>query len=995
MLPCPYCCVIFYCSERCAQQDWFKSHQFKCNGAIKNAAFIDEDEVARIEETTPFIKEGHIVEMGVVDGINSQEEQEFINIKMSDIEFIKQGNYQLGKGSYGEVQLAQHKKSGKKLAIKKINKQSLANKKIKATLMREVEIHKKLQHENIIRLYTSVEDDKFIYLILEYAAKGNLFYLIRNRKFLSEDEAFYFFIQCISGLYFLHKNGMIHRDLKPENLLINDENILKICDFGWCVQASDQQQRNTFCGTLEYMPPEMLENQPHNHTLDIWCMGILLYELVHGNAPFSGQNPRDMIDQIKARKIKWKSSCSKDYKDLVEKLLQNDPNKRIPIIKIFDHPWIRHFEVKFNLKKQPSPQPVPKNQPEQNNKVIVQSQSSRAFSQQQTEGQQQQQFTSNSSKYSTSSSNQNKQFQKSSQSDYNDQLRMQQEPKVIKPTQQIQLIDRVESDLSQNWGLSDRSNSIMQDIMNQSSINGVTPGQVQQQQNINNSKMIFNASSFQENGLILEDEYIEEEQDVMKELEEFVQPQKKPRKYKKGRKVEGENDDVYDLCNQFLSDLSYLDFQLENRQSRVSQQPSEHHTAKFKQEPAQSVLSDQKVENRRSQKQNLFSSNRSSQVLLVTNKRESIQNPIVLSNQKGQIISEKPIIERQKDSDKKLVDYDKIRQEQMKKLDSLYDNIDQKLMDEDGLKQEVKDYMKSSKSYKKQFKENNEKGFSNSKKEDPNESWSPKNHEIINDFKKSSPKSRIPDLWDCERRKNDKQNLRNIPLGEKEAQEWIKSRKVDQHLDLDFLPRSLVYNYDGSIAESNQMMQKVLEEMSAMQNDETPDGGNLNYTFNNEESFIKAGSQRDSKQKSMFDDSERSTYNRNIFSKVRTLEPPLNVDDDEWEDEKYDVYNNQQRIMKQKKDEWSDDDQEDEKEEDENDDEENDENYYEKLDAKLSNDYHMRKAAERSKQKKFDEEKKRRMLQGIQFEKNGQKSGGLLTSIANIFTFGCAGANNK
>jgi serine/threonine protein kinase len=90
--------------------------------------------------------------------------------------------------------LGQHKKTGTKLAIKKIDKQSLANKKIKATLMREVEIHKRLIHENIIRLYTSLEDDKFIYLVLEYAAKGNLFYLIRNKKTLSEDEAFYFFI---------------------------------------------------------------------------------------------------------------------------------------------------------------------------------------------------------------------------------------------------------------------------------------------------------------------------------------------------------------------------------------------------------------------------------------------------------------------------------------------------------------------------------------------------------------------------------------------------------------------------------------------------------------------------------------------------------------------------------------------------------------------------------------------------------------------------------
>ena len=115
-------------------------------------------------------------------------------MNLSDIEFIKSGNNILGKGSYGEVELAKHKRNGKKLAIKKIDKQSLSNKKIKATLMREVEIHKKLKHENIIRLFTSMEDNIYIYLVLEYASKGNLFYLIRNKKKLLEDEAFYFFI---------------------------------------------------------------------------------------------------------------------------------------------------------------------------------------------------------------------------------------------------------------------------------------------------------------------------------------------------------------------------------------------------------------------------------------------------------------------------------------------------------------------------------------------------------------------------------------------------------------------------------------------------------------------------------------------------------------------------------------------------------------------------------------------------------------------------------
>jgi len=198
--------------------------------------------------------------------------------------------------------MAVHRKTGLKLAIKKIDKRSIANKKIKATLMREVDIHKQLKHENIIRLYTSFEDSDYIYLVLEFAERGNLFFYIRNgKRRLNEEETFHFFIQTVSGIYFLHKNGLIHRDIKPENLLLSPTSAsdpsspqkycLKICDFGWCVQSTSEEPRSTFCGTLEYMAPEMLQNESHNHTLDVWSLGILLYELYHGYAPFTGKNP--------------------------------------------------------------------------------------------------------------------------------------------------------------------------------------------------------------------------------------------------------------------------------------------------------------------------------------------------------------------------------------------------------------------------------------------------------------------------------------------------------------------------------------------------------------------------------------------------------------------------------------------------------------------------------------------------------------------------------
>jgi aurora kinase len=130
------------------------------------------------------------------------------------------------------------------VAVKKIDKNTLKTPKMKETLKREIQIQKQLKHVNIVRLYTSLEDDRYIYLILEYVKQGNLFFIIRKKGVLSEAEAFYFFIQAVAGIYFLHKHGFIHRDLKPENLLVAQDNVLKICDFGWCVEATTEKSLN-------------------------------------------------------------------------------------------------------------------------------------------------------------------------------------------------------------------------------------------------------------------------------------------------------------------------------------------------------------------------------------------------------------------------------------------------------------------------------------------------------------------------------------------------------------------------------------------------------------------------------------------------------------------------------------------------------------------------------------------------------------------------------
>lgn len=127
-------------------------------------------------------------------------------------------------------------------------------------LKREIKIQKKLSHPHTIKLYHFFEDKENVYLILEYAENGSLFSHLRKKQKFSENEAFIYFFQTLLGIDYLHKKNIIHRDLKPENLLINNEGNIKLCDFGWSAEVSLLEKRKTFCGTIDYMAPEMIKN---------------------------------------------------------------------------------------------------------------------------------------------------------------------------------------------------------------------------------------------------------------------------------------------------------------------------------------------------------------------------------------------------------------------------------------------------------------------------------------------------------------------------------------------------------------------------------------------------------------------------------------------------------------------------------------------------------------------------------------------------------------
>jgi serine/threonine protein kinase len=205
----------------------------------------------------------------------------------------------LGAGAFGDVYLARHKQTGKEYALKIMNKQKIQESGATLDIIyREISIHRRITHEGIVKLHSHHEDRQNFYLIMDYVNSGSLFSLIKKEKSLSEKRAFKYFIQAAAAVNFLHMNNLVHRDLKPENLLLDENDNIKLCDFGWCVDLTTSGNRVTFCGTYEYMAPEIIKEVPYDFSIDSWSLGILLYELTHGYSPFRANGEGDEGDYL-------------------------------------------------------------------------------------------------------------------------------------------------------------------------------------------------------------------------------------------------------------------------------------------------------------------------------------------------------------------------------------------------------------------------------------------------------------------------------------------------------------------------------------------------------------------------------------------------------------------------------------------------------------------------------------------------------------------------
>lgn len=247
--------------------------------------------------------------------------------KPTDFDFLAV----IGKGTFGKVLLAKLKSDGKFYAVKVLQKRVILKKKEQKNIMAERNVLlKSLKHPFLVGLHYSFQTPEKLYFVLDYVNGGELFFHLQRERCFSEPRARFYAAELASAIGYLHSLNIVYRDLKPENILIDAQGHVVLTDFGLCKEGLEPEATTTtFCGTPEYLAPEMLRKEPYDRTVDWWCLGTVLYEMLYSLPPFYSRDVAEMYDGILHKPLRLPPGKSDAVCHLLLGLLQKDPHQRL------------------------------------------------------------------------------------------------------------------------------------------------------------------------------------------------------------------------------------------------------------------------------------------------------------------------------------------------------------------------------------------------------------------------------------------------------------------------------------------------------------------------------------------------------------------------------------------------------------------------------------------------------------------------------------------
>ena len=272
----------------------------------------------------------HLEDLNIV--VNSEhfiEKNELIEgkkvITLNDFDVLKL----IGKGSYARVYLVRNKSNQKIYSMKKLNKPFIKRKKEEKHIINERILLSKVNYPFLVKLFCCFQDQEHLYFIMEFIQGGELFFHLHRELRFDDEKTRFYISELILVLNFLHSNKIIYRDIKPENILLDVEGHIKLTDFGLSRLCSENNEKAfTICGTIYYIAPEILERKGYDNTVDLWSLGCLMYEMLNGRPLFNFNIGKVDINEYK-KKIILPNNFSDEAKDLITKLLDLDPKKRI------------------------------------------------------------------------------------------------------------------------------------------------------------------------------------------------------------------------------------------------------------------------------------------------------------------------------------------------------------------------------------------------------------------------------------------------------------------------------------------------------------------------------------------------------------------------------------------------------------------------------------------------------------------------------------------